>query len=297
MKNETTTAGTTPAETTALLLPLDVEGFTAILEQVTTESPEDFAANMTVRRIESAHRRAWCEVMEASEKFQPITGTTNPAKLAEVSAQRKLSNIFDGLMPAVETHNRMVAAAAEQNATLDQLKKETEAMESELSTLKFRDTRNFRGEMPSTENLEEEIADLEHYLNNGDWKERRHDRMEAVFNEEMQWRISKGTYSGEPTRSGVLKHIAGLKVQVEEVNEKISNRLNFEEIERLTELETKLPPIREGVTAAEEDATSMIAELQTSNMELKVKADAAAIIARAIIQACHIESGITSVAA
>lgn len=297
MKKKSTQTGSASANSTALLLPLDADGFTSILETIAGETPKDFTSKQSDRRIEAAHRLAWCEVTEATEKIQPSADTANHVKLAEASAQRKLTAILDGLMPAIALRNQTAAAASEQLGLLCHLKENAEPIETEAATLKSRDARDWRGEAPITETMEDEISRLEDYLNDGDWKASRYDRADAEFKAGLRVLIEQGYYTGKPTKDAVVQRIADLTAQVKEVNSKINNMLDSYEMLRLNELESKLLPIRAEITAAEGKASAMVAAAEAAAVELKVKTDAAAIIASAIIHACHIQSGISTAAA
>lgn len=295
MTTKSNTTGIISTHPPAFLLPMDAEGFTRLLETIAGETPEIFTDKLSERRIESAHRRAWCEVTEASEKFQPSAEGSNHAQLAHVSAQRKLTGILEGLIPAIVLRNQKVATAAEPSTHLRHLKENAEPIETEIAELKARDVRDEQGDIPNTEPLAYEIDLLENYLDNGEWKDKGYELADVEFEAGLRKLIGKGEYTGEPTKEAVMQRIADLTKQNEEANSKIKNMLRSSEIYRLKELETKLLPIQAEITAAEDSAATMVAEAEASALELKVKLNSAAIIATAIIQACHIKSG-TSIA-
>lgn len=296
MKKKPTKTGSTSANLTALLLPLDAGGFTRILETIAGESPEEFTGKLPGRRIESAHRLAWCEVAEATEGMQPAAA--NHAKLAEVTAQRKLTAILDGLIPAIAQRNQSAAAAAEQVGFLSYLKDDAEDIEAEAATLKARDARiNPQGEMPNLGHMENEIGWLEDYLERGPWKNTSLDFRDAEFETGLRNMSKAGRYTGEPTKEAAEQRIADLTVQVEEANSMIHNMLDLHELHRLNELESKLAPIRAEITAAADKAATLQEVADVATTDLEVKIEAAAIIARAIIQACQIQGGSTTAAA
>jgi hypothetical protein len=283
MKKNTTKAGSTSANPTAFLLPLDADGFTRILETINGETPDDFTNKQASRRIEAAHRRAWCEVTEAA--------AANPAKLAEVTAQRKLSSVLDDLMPAIALRNQTVADATEQRGFLSYLKDEAEPIETEAATLKARDARiNSQGEMPNVESMRDEINRIEYYLAHGAWKTTSLDFREAEFEKGLSNLLAEGKYIGELSKDAAEQRLKDLAAQIEETQFKVENHLDSRELHRLNELETKLTPIREEIAAAQDKASTMEAAAAAATADLKVRIEAAGIIGRAIIQACHIQT-------
>lgn len=297
MKKKSNTTGTTSANPSALLLRPDADEFTSILETIAGESPEDFTSKLSTRRIEAAHRLAWCEVKEAELDILDSCPATND-QTALVLVQRKLSAILDDLAPAIALRNQTVAAASEPIRLLADLKKNVESIEKEIAPLKLRDARNSRGEPINADSAEYELAEIENYLEYGEWKSfSKKDRSDYEFKEGLLQMNRRGLYNGKPTKKGLDQRVVDLKAEIDEVNRKVAKMLSPQEAEHLHELETKLPSIRAELAATDDKATPLMAEAERATVELQLELEASAIIACAIIQAYHIKCGSATAAA
>ena len=286
MKNKTTKAGSNPAITAACLLPLDADGFTRILDTLTGETPEQFAGALAGRQIESARRQAWCEITEAAG---------DQTKHAEVMAQRKLTGLLDDLLPAILRRNESVAAEISQSEFLNYLREDAQPLESEHAKLKARDLRmNSRGEIPSSDLIDDEIRFIKRHLEEGSWKQVSLDFRDAKFEEGLRQLRDRGQYHGELTKEAAEKRIAELKTQQGQLDSKLAEMLSSDEIHRLEEIDAKLAGIRSGIASEQEKAEGLKAQAVAANAELNVRIETARIIGQAIIQAHQIQTTATA---
>lgn len=286
MKNKTTKAGITPAITAACLLPLDADGFNRILDTLTGETPEQFTGALAGRQIESARRKAWCEITEAAG---------DQTKHAEVNAQRKLTGILDDLLPAILRRNDAAAAEISQREFRSYLKEDAQPLESELAQLKARDLRmNSRGEMPSSDLMDDEIRFIRTHLEEGSWKRTSLDNRDAEFEEGLRQLSEAGKYHGELTKDAAEKRIEELKTQQSQLDSKLAEMLSSDEIHRLEEIGPKLAAIRRGIASEQEKADGLKAQADTATSELNVRIETARIIGQAIIQAHQIQTTATA---
>lgn len=294
MKNNKVKKTVTTIE--ALIISLTIEGVNQHLSAYNQTAPHEHTDRNF--QVDAARRNAWCDLREATVNLEiKKLGAGSPDKstkqrqcelageLEEITAMRKLGNIFDSIDLAAAELCAASCQAKPYSDRLAEMNEKADAMKARLADFQARDIRDELGILESQQNEVRWVRDL---FENGRWRTTAMDYRDDYFQDELREMHAQGRYIGELTKEAAELRIESLEQAIAATMAKGETQLTSDEMSAMPQLTQDIANLDAAILEETRYAHFAIATAQFQERRFSKLLEAARISAEGVVEAYQV---------